>query len=683
MEQLHATSNIANKVRNTRLPRTKPLMPLFEVISNSIHSIEEAIKSGLLTNDGGEIIVKCIRNGSEEILNQLPVIDNYPVHSFEVRDNGIGLNEENMISFFEADTDHKIEIGGKGVGRFVCLKAFGELNVSSQFLDNGSYKGLSFDFKPTKIGFENIQNPVPTSHSIGTVVRLSKIKGEYQKHLDPTLHSIASEIVSHFKLYFIRKQAPKIIVRNQNNDEFNLSHLFDAEFKSDVLESTFIVEGESFNLYLTKSLKNQSHKINFCAHNRSVIREGLYSNIVDLGRKPIADGEGNYFYYQAYVVGNLLDEHVDTERIGFNFPDGNDEDDEESFDISLAKLRRASIQSIELLLEDFLTEVRNIKVENYKPTIDEELPQYRGTLNYRKDEVSKLPPDLTKDKLDIELYKIESKWRLEVKEEKIKLLDDKQDITNHDEYKTRYEKFISDYNEIGKSDLARYVVHRKTIIELLENLIEKNVDEKFENEDLIHSVFFPMRTTSDEVTPDKQNLWLIDERLTYHSFLSSDKSFKSTEGVSSESTQRADLLIYNEAFAFSDSKVSPHNSFPIVEFKKPMRDDYKDYNEEKNPVEQAEKYIDNLLGGKVTGRNGRPVEVNEHTPFYIYIVCDVTPSLEQILKNREFERTPDGKGFFKVKSKYYSAYFEVLPFEKVLEDARKRNRILFEKLNIE
>ena len=98
-----------------------------------------------------------------------------------------------------------------------------------------------------------------------------------------------------------------------------------------------------------------------------------------------------------------------------------------------------------------------------------------------------------------------------------------------------------------------------------------------------------------------------------------------------------------------------------------QKNDYKDYDEDKNPIEQTEKYIDNLLDGKVKNRNGRTVEVNEKTPFYIYIVCDVTPTLEKILKRREFERTPDGKGYFKVKSKYYSAYFEVLPFEKVLD----------------
>lgn len=684
MEQFIATSNIANKVRNTRLPRTKPLMPLFEVISNSIHSIDEAIKKGLLKSGEGEIVIKCIRNGDEDTLSQLPIIDNYPIHTFEVADNGIGLNRENMVSFFEADTDHKIEIGGKGVGRFVCLKAFNKLSVRSQYVDtDSSCKAISFDFKATKVGFDNISYPKTNGEPSGTVVTLNNIKEEYQKNLNFALHSVASEIVSHFKLYFIRMQEPKIIVRNQNNVEYNLTNIFNTEFKNEVLDTTFDIEGESFELYLTKSLKNLSHKINFCAHNRSVIREGLYSRIVDLGKKPITDKEGNHFYYQAYIVGELLDEHVDTERIGFNFPDGHDDEDEESLDISLAKLRRASINTIELLLEDYLTQVRENKVETYRPTVDEELPQYRSTLAYRKKEVSKLPPDLPKDKLDIELYKIESKWRLEVKEEKIKLLEEKKDITNLEEYTRKYEKFLSDFNEIGKSDLARYVVHRKTIIELFESLIEQNTDEKFENEDLIHSVFFPIKSTSDEITPDKQNLWLIDERLTYHSFLASDNSFKSIENVSSESKQRADLIIYNEAFAFSDSKTSPHNSFTIVEFKKPMRDDYKDYNEDKNPIEQSEKYIDNLLGGKVKGRNGRNVEVNEHTPFFIYIVCDVTPSLEKILKRREFERTPDGKGYFKVKSKYYSAYFEVLPFEKVLDDAKKRNRILFEKLKID
>ena len=684
MENLSATSNIANKVRNTRLPRTKPLMPLYEIISNSIHSIEEAQNANILKEGEGEIFIICIRNGKEETLQQLSEIDQYPIHSFEISDNGIGLNAENLSSFIEADTDHKISIGGKGVGRFVCLKAFKELNIYSQFLDEyQKEKTIAFDFKVTKEGFHNFSKPSLNGKGLGTTVRLSHYREEYQKNLDFRLHSIAREIVAHFQLYFIRKQAPNIVIRNQNNVEIRLGSLFNSEFKSDVQTQSFCVGEEKFDLFLTKSLEIQSHKIHFCAHNRSVVKEGLYSKIVDLGKYSIKDDDGNRFYYQAYIVGNILDEFVDTERIGFNFPDGNEDEEEESVDLNLAKLRRASIACIEEVLADYLEKVRKQKVESYKPTIDEELPQYKSTLRYRKEEVLRLPPDLPKEKLDIELYKIESKWRLEVKEHKLELLEEKKDITNHEEYILKYERFLNEFNEIGKSDLARYVVHRKTIIELLENLIEQNSEDRFENEDLIHSVFFPIRSTSDEVTHDKQNLWLIDERLTYHSFLASDKTFKSVTEISTDETERSDLLIYNEAFAFSDSKISPHNSFTIVEFKKPMRDNYQDYDKDKNPIEQTEKYIDNLLDGNVKGRNGRTVEVTEKTPFYVYIVCDITPTLEKILKNREFEKTPDGKGYFKVKSKYYSAYFEVLPFEKVLDDARKRNRILFEKLNID
>lgn len=81
------TSNIANKVRNTRLPRTKPLLPLFELISNSIHSIEEARNKGIIEVKEGRIIIDCIRNGLPETLEKLVDIDIYPIHSFIVLTN--------------------------------------------------------------------------------------------------------------------------------------------------------------------------------------------------------------------------------------------------------------------------------------------------------------------------------------------------------------------------------------------------------------------------------------------------------------------------------------------------------------------------------------------------------------------------------------------------------------------
>ncbi len=117
-------------------------MPLFELISNAIHSINERKKEGLMEeNENGRIIVKLIRNGDPAIQEKIQTNDDYPINSIEVEDNGIGMNDVNFRSFIEADTDHKLDIGGKGLGRFVCLKAFKWLSVKSTYKsDNGFRK---------------------------------------------------------------------------------------------------------------------------------------------------------------------------------------------------------------------------------------------------------------------------------------------------------------------------------------------------------------------------------------------------------------------------------------------------------------------------------------------------------------------------------------------------------------
>jgi hypothetical protein len=673
-------SNIANKVRNTSLPKTKPLLPIYEAISNSIHAINEV---GKIKPIKGRIIVNLIRNGSPETLRGLPEVDNYPIHSIEVVDNGIGFNNENMTYFIEADTDHKIEIGGKGVGRFVCLKAFKKIIVESNFEDDDTLVQRKFEYKATKDGIHDFQQELAVQFRERTTsFFLSEYRDEYKKNLPLGLVQIAREIVNHFLLYFIEGNVPEIVVRNQNNIEVNCKNLYTTEFLNEIQTANFELGESQFALYLTKSYKSLSHKIHFCAHNRSVKEEGLISKIPDLGKYSIKDGE-NQFYYQAYVVSDFLNDNVDTERVGFNFPFEDDEDElSTGQEITLSKIRNNSVDKIEEILADYLSKVRENKIDSYRPTVNQELPQYRSVFANRIEEVKLLPPNLSKQKLDVELYKIETRWKLEVKEEGLKLLEDRKNIQTLDEYKNRYEIFLEKFNEVGQVDLARYVVHRKTVIDLLDEFLNVNEEVKFRDEDMIHSIFFPIRSTSDEILPENQNLWLLDERLSYHSFLASDKKFNKIDDIEVDSNDRSDLLIYNSALAFSEDHRAPYNSFTIVEFKKPQRDNFIDYNSDKNPVEQVEKYIELLLEGKVKDRNGRFVTVDSNTPFYVYIVCDVTKTLEKILKSREFDKSPDGLGWFRIKTKYYKAYIEVLPFEKVLKDAQKRNQILFNKLGI-
>lgn len=685
--QMQSKTNIANRVRNTKLPKTKPLMPLFEVISNGIHAINEAKEKGIL-NGEGIINIKVIRNGNPETLSQLADIDSYPIKSFEVSDNGIGLNDENLNCFEETDTDHKIAIGGKGVGRFVCLKAFRMMIVNSCYIsDKGEYRVRQFELRNTKEGFHGFnEDEAGEFRKNGTRITLSDYKEEYQKHVPRLLSLLAKEIINHFQLYFIREEAPTIIIENQNHDTINCKTFFESNMKKGIVSQNFNVGENELVLYLTKSFDAQSHKLNFCAHNRTVKEEGLASKIIDLGKYPITSPEGK-FYYQAFVVGQVLDENVDLERVGFNFPTDDDpfgesEELEFSEEVTLPKIRRGAINTIEELLKDYLNELREAKLAKYKPTIHDDLPQYNFLLNHKAEAIKRLPSDLSKQKLDIELYRLEAEWKIEVKEEGNKILEEKKDIQNLEDYKERYEKFLEEFNEVGKSDLARYIVHRRAVIDLLEKLLEKNGEDKFSDEEVLHSIFFPIRSSSDEVPYEKQNLWLLDERLTYHSFLASDKRFDQIKQMDSTNRDRTDLLIFNDALAFSETKFSPFQSFTIVEFKKPQREGYKDYDASKNPLDQVEKYIKEILKGTVENRAGRKIQVDPKIPFYVYIVCDITASLVEILESREFDKTPDGMGYFKFYAKYYNAYIEVLPFEKVLLDAKKRNRILFDKLGI-
>ena len=68
-------------------------------------------------------------------------------------------------------------------------------------------------------------------------------------------------------------------------------------------------------------------------------------------------------------------------------------------------------------------------------------------------------------------------------------------------------------------------------------------------------------------------------------------------------------------------------------------------------------------------------------PSYAYIICDLTPILETKVQNMGAIRTPDNQGYYGF-NQTLNAYYEIISYNKALGDARKRNRILFDKLNI-
>ena len=186
-----------------------------------------------------------------------------------------------------------------------------------------------------------------------------------------------------------------------------------------------------------------------------------------------------------------------------------------------------------------------------------------------------------------------------------------------------------------------------------------------------------MRTTSDDVPFEQQNLWIIDERLTYHSFLSSDKPLKNLEPIDNLSGSRPDILIFDRPLAFGADD-QPLSSIVVVEFKRPDRDDYRD----EDPISQVYRMIREVREGKMKDSHGRLLKpASSQIPSYAYIICDLTADLEIRVQNMGAFRTPDNQGYYGF-NPHLNAYYEIISYTKLLSDARKRNRVLFDKLNI-
>ena len=103
-----------------RIISNEPYMPLYEAIINSIEAIEEANRKD------GEIRIRVIRDNTIDNIGSIYT----PIRSFEIIDNGIGFNDENFESFKTSDTTYKINMGGKGIGRFIWLKAFEKVDIT-------------------------------------------------------------------------------------------------------------------------------------------------------------------------------------------------------------------------------------------------------------------------------------------------------------------------------------------------------------------------------------------------------------------------------------------------------------------------------------------------------------------------------------------------------------------------
>lgn len=238
--------------------------------------------------------------------------------------------------------------------------------------------------------------------------------------------------------------------------------------------------------------------------------------------------------------------------------------------------------------------------------------------------------------------------------------------------------------EAEQRSLAEYIIRRKVVLDFIEILLQKVRDDvrdsSYQREDVLHSFICPLRinTLSDgrkKVEPAaSHDLWIVDERLTFAQYFSSDEEFSALSD-SIESEERPDVLIFD--YVHGLRQVEEPSKVLLVEFKRPGRTTYAD---DENPQLQVERYVRRLQSGKMTDVKGRPIKLDDRTVFHCFIVADIVGKLDEWTYS--WQRTADGRGRVYLPRDGFRGSIELVGWDALLADARGRNQAFFDRAGI-
>lgn len=658
--------NLAGRVRNLSLPASSvnALIPLFEAVSNALHAVEARFDTRAREAGAIEVEVRRLNDDADG-----------PIVGFTVRDNGIGLTEANWDSFRTSDSPHKLSRGGKGVGRLSWLKAFGDCQVTSRFDEGGLVLERSFSFSlraANPIQGHALRQVVPGIEP-GTEVRLAPFHTPFEAHCPKKAATIAAKLVGHFLEYFVVGRAPRVTLtdmaaevdldlRRYYSDNQTRNEIDIVSLPVDLLEDP--QEFQIHHVLLKKQLKFLESGLHwlFYAGNERVAREDAIDG--QLGLKYV--GENADCVYVGLVVGKYLDTHVNQERTGFTFaPD------------TASEIHKAAIASAKHFLSDYIETIRAQQLATADRVIRDN-PQFLTFREALPDFVSANLSLNTQGEEDIYLELSRRKLRAKRKlDGQIRSLRD----GGAEAVEASVQQITKALNDEKKSSLAEYVVRRKAILELLDSSLafQNPADRKHYREEVIHGLIVPLRSNSEDLDYDQHNLWILDDRLAFYTFFRSDKPFRTFVDGSTSGKEPDLAIVYDQSLAFR--REGQDEPIVIVEFKRPGRDDY-DGNS--NPVTQVLEYVDLFRAGKAMhDKNGKLMKaISPSTRFVCFVVADFTDSLLKVVRTSPANNpTADGQGFFGI-SREHNCSIEILPYDKVLHDARVRNEAFFKHLGL-
>jgi hypothetical protein len=650
--------NLQGRINNLALSsrsQGNTLIPLFEAISNSIHSIQE--RFGDEWGKKGDIKIVVIREESDNST------------SFEITDNGVGLNDENFKSFCTYDSPYKIKKGGKGVGRLTWLKVFRKTHIHSIYQENGRAFIREFDFELRDPPIYNHKKREARGDQERTIVHLQHLKDGYDATCPKKTEVIAKKVIAHFLPFLIGDDCPAVEISDAEGS-IDLRQMLN-ENKLNTVNDTFDLDGFGkfiiSHVLLDRDLVDgkAEHKIYFAAHGRIV-----YPHVINnqTGLDNFFEHDDRKVAYVGIVSGEYFDANVTQERNNFDIESDIFKQISKASEERAKKYLHAPIAKI--------IEEKSLKVDQ----VLTQFPRYKYLVPDSKDFSKDLPLNArTEEDIYREMSVYDFRKTRDISREVKSIVNSKSDPKSQEDCEKIYDQLIARIGQQERSDLAQYIVRRKAIIDLLDTRLgfQDGETEKKYKEDAIHKIICPMQITSQQIEYGQHNLWLIDDRLAFYRFWASDKRILDFI-QSSNSEERPDLALFEGSSLLN--RENTNQPVVIVEFKRPAR---KEYSEKENPIRQMFNYIKELREKTVNDSKGRLItNIDKNTPFFCYLVCDMTPKLMDFLNDSEINKPiPGGRGFFGYHATY-NAYLEVIQYSEIVRDARLRHEAFFKELGI-
>lgn len=194
-------------------------------------------------------------------------------------------------------------------------------------------------------------------------------------------------------------------------------------------------------------------------------------------------------------------------------------------------------------------------------------------------------------------------------------------------------------------------------------------------EDAFHQLMFPRLEDSVSTKLFQHNLWLLDERLAFVSYISSDRTLHG--GRRQMGDKVTDIAFYDECYVAGGQG---NNSVVIVEFKRPGRDDYSFGREGSDPIRQIHDTVEHIRERKsFVTTSGKTIPIPSGTPITAMLVADLEPTLRALARRYDFDETWDKQGLFKYHDDF-GVFIEVIGFDRLISDAEKRNAAFFDVL---